>query len=211
MEPFDVLDYFVNGDHYLIKEFETRDASDFKQLRPTYFIDGNRPPFSFRLATEEERRTLYGEQYTFVEDWLHIPTNTIIHIAFQRKNYGGEMIWGYPSVFFGTHQHFVFALDRSDGDNIVIPAPKEQWDSVTDRNADQWWGRGLFTDEYTDFFMYGLYGLPMHYELRSRNDYESRRNLSREAIITELTGLGYQHVGDIVWSKEKRTEVFETV
>lgn len=212
-KPFHLLnDFLVGGDHYLIAELGSTRADDFRQLRAAYFIEGDEPPFTIRPATEQELLTLSGERYTFVEDWLHVPTNRLMHIAYQRRNFGGELEWDEPAVFFGTHQHFVFALERrDDGDEVtlsVIPAPREQWDSVTDRTG-SWWGKGLYNDEYTDFFMYGLYRLPMHYQLQSRNDYESGKDQTADEIITELTALGYEHVGDIHWIDDGMTETFE--
>lgn len=200
-KPLDILNDFLAGNqNYPFTDFTSVRVEDFKQIRPAYLIEGERQPFTTREATAKEIRTLTGEDVTFVEDWLHIPTNTLMHIAFQRYSLCGDDQWDEPVVFFGTQKHFVFALDRrgpGEESVSVIPAPKEQWDSVTDRTG-HWWGRALYNDEYTDFFMRGLYRLPMHYQLLSRNDYESASGQTAEEIIAELTALGYEYVGDIV-------------
>lgn len=208
--PLDLLNEFlVTGEHHLVAELGDNNASSFRQVRAPYFIDGDAPPFTIRPVTERELLTLSGERHTFVEDWLHVPTNRLMHIAYQRRNFGGELEWDEPVVFFGTHQNFVFALEsRSDGGApSVIPASKEQWNTVHERTG-EWWGKALYNDEYTDFFMYGLYRLPMHYRLLSRNDYESTKGQTRSEIMAELTDLGYEYVGDIVWSDNGMTEGF---
>lgn len=208
-EPLDILnDFLVDSEHYVIRELGGTGADDFVQLRRPYLIEGDVPPFVPREATDEELRTLCGEQYTFVEDWRHVPSGRLIHIAYQRLMFGGSPEWDEPTVFLGTDRHMVFAVERrEDGAVAVIPAPREQWETIGERTG-QWWGRGLYNDEYTDFFMYGLYRLPMHYRVLSRNDYEDRRGQSAAEIIAELTGLGYEYVGEISWSQDGMTESF---
>lgn len=191
-ERFDTLSYFMGNDCPELSEFQPKDRSDFQLIRDAYLIDGERPPFRIRPATDQELQTLSGDAWTFVEDWLHIPSQRLIHVAYQFHH-------GYydPSVFLGTRKHMVFALeDYWDGETVVVIAPKEQWDeALKNQNRHAWWGHGLFTDTYTDFFLWGIYRLPMHYKLRSRCDYETP--LTSEEVKKELTSLGYEFVGTI--------------
>lgn len=148
---------------------------------------GDRTFLKREITDTEQVEVPEGE--TFVVDLKDLASGRPLHVACRVE--GGDWDVG---MFMGTETGMVFAIgERGE----VIPAPREQWFGV-DRSRPMWWGHGLYNDEHTDFFMHGLYGLPTTYSLLSRNDYESRLGLKREAIIAELTALGYEHVGRIL-------------